>query len=87
MSIVFNINLYKCQSNKFKFKMNICVIIRSGCNKEYIRQTGGHLKERLSIYRQHIPQPELKKIEVKKHLRTCAKGVFKFFSFLQNERK
>ena len=67
--------------------MNICVIIRSGCNKEYIRQTGGHLKERLSIYRQHIPQPEFKKIEVKKHLRACAKGVFKFFSFLQNERK
>ena len=32
----------------------IYVIICSSCNKEYIGQTGGQLKERLSIYRQHI---------------------------------
>ena len=32
----------------------IYVIICSGCNKKYIEQTGGQLKERLSIYRQHI---------------------------------
>ena len=38
--------------------------------KEYIAQTGGQLKERLSIYRQHIRQPEHEKIEVERHLRT-----------------
>ena len=32
----------------------IYVIICSGCNKEYIGQTEGQPKERLSIYRQHI---------------------------------
>ena len=32
----------------------IYVIICSGGNKEHIGQTGGQLKERLSIYRQHI---------------------------------
>ena len=58
-----------------------------GCNKEYIGQTGGQLKERLSIYRQHIRQPEYEKIEVERHLRTCAKRIFKNFSFLKNERK
>ena len=42
-----------------------------------IGQTGGELKERLSIYRQHIRQPEYEKIEVERHLRTCAKGIFK----------
>ena len=57
----------------------IYVIICSGCNKEYIGQTGGQLNERLSIYRQHIQQPEYQKIEVERHLRTCAKEIFKTF--------
>ena len=42
----------------------IYVIIFSGCNKEYIGQTGGQLKERLRIYKQHIRQPEYEKIEI-----------------------
>ena len=61
----------------------IYVIICSGCNKEYIGKTGGQLKERLSIYRQHIRQPENEKIEVERHLRTCAKGIFKIFPFFK----
>ena len=55
----------------------IYVIICSGCNKEYIGQTVGQLKERLSIYRQHIPQPESEKIEVERYLGTCGKEIFK----------
>ena len=39
----------------------IYVIICSSCNKEYIGQTGGQLKERLIVYRQHIRQPEYEK--------------------------
>ena len=61
----------------------IYVIICSSCNKEYIGQTRGQLKERLSIYRQHIRQPEYEKIEVERHLRTCAKGIFKIFPFFK----
>ena len=59
------------------------VIICNGCNKEYIGQTGGQLKERISIYRQHIQQPEYEKIEVKRHLQTGAKGIFKIFPFFK----
>ena len=40
---------FNCKTTKL-----IYVIICSGCNKEYIGQTGGQLKERLSIYRQYI---------------------------------
>ena len=36
-------------------------IICSSCSKEYIGQTGGQLKERLIVYRQHIRQPEYDK--------------------------
>ena len=61
----------------------IYVIICSGCKKEYIGQTGGQLKERLSIYRQQIRQPEYEKIEVKRYLWTCAKEIFKMFSFFK----
>ena len=64
----------------------IYVIIYSACNKEYIGQSGGQLQEALiykSIYRQLIPQPEYEKIEVERHLRTCAKGIFKFFPFFK----
>ena len=42
----------------------IYVIICCYCKKEYIRQTGEQLKKKLSIYRQHIRQPEYGKIEV-----------------------
>ena len=41
---------------------------------EYIE---GQVKERLSIYRQHIRQPKYKKVEVIGHLRACAKEIFK----------
>ena len=61
----------------------IYVIICSGCNKEYIGQTRGQLKERLSIYRQHIRQPEYEKVEVERHLRTCANEIFKIFPFFK----
>ena len=69
---------FKCKTPNL-----IYVIICSGCNNEYIGQTGEQLKERLSIYRQHIRQPEYEKIEVERHLQTCAKGIFKIFPFFK----
>ena len=74
---IFNSN-FKCETPNL-----IYVIICSGCNKEYCGQTGGHLKERLSIYRQHIRQPEYEKIEVERHFRTYAKGILKIFPFFK----
>ena len=66
----------------------IYVIFCSACNKEYIGQTGGQLKEALiykSIYRQLIGQPKYEKIEVERHLRICAKGIFKIFPFFKTK--
>ena len=57
----------------------IYVIVCSCCNKEYIGQTGGQLKERLSIYRQYIRQPEYEKIEVERHLRNVQWRYLKLF--------
>ena len=75
----------------------IYVFICRGCNKEYIGQTAGQFQERFSIYKQHIRQfqerfsiygqhirqPEYEKIEVERHLRTCAKGIFEIFPFFK----
>ena len=52
-------------------------------NKEYIGQIGGQLKERLIIYRERIQQPEYEKIEVQRHLWSCANGIFKIFPFFK----
>ena len=69
---------FNCETPNLIYK-----IISSGCNKEYIRQIGGQLKGRLSIYRKHIRQPEYEKIEVERHQRAYAKGRFKNFPFLK----
>ena len=55
------------------------------CKEVYIGETrigDSKLRDRVRIYRQHIQQPELKKLKVEKHLRTCGKGNFTIFPFL-----
>ena len=69
---------FNCESKNL-----IYVIICSGCNKEYIGQTQTMLKERLSIYRQHIRQPQYQMIKAEGHLRTCGKGIFNIMPFFQ----
>ena len=64
----------------------IYVVICSSCQEEYIGETGigdTKLRDRVRIYRQHIRQPEYEKLKVEKHLRTCGKGNFAIFPFLQ----
>ena len=64
----------------------IYVVICPTCEKEYIGETGiggSKLRDRVRIYRQHIQQPEHEKLKVEKHLRTCGKGNFTIFPFLQ----
>ena len=41
------------------------------------------LRDRIRIYRQHIRQPQHEKLKLEKHLRTCGKGNFTIFPFLQ----
>ena len=64
----------------------IYVVTCSTCQEEYIGETGigeTKLRDRVRIYRQHIRQPEYEKLKVEKHLRTCGKGNFTIFPFLQ----
>ena len=94
--VIIEAELFKCKNwhQTFVLKSNfnwetpnlIYVIICGGCNKEYIGHTGGQLKERVSIYRQHIRQHKYEKIEVERHLRTCAKGIIKIFPFLKMKK-
>ena len=64
----------------------IYVAICSTGKEEYIGETGigdSKLGDMVRVYRQHIPQPEHEKFTVEKHLRTCGKGNFTIFPFLQ----
>ena len=70
-----------CDSRSF-----IYVVICPTCKEEYIDETGigdSKIRDRVRIYRQHIRQREYEKIKVEKHLRTCGKGNFIIFPFLQ----
>ena len=57
--------LFKRVNNVFFLKDNfncesrnlIYVVICQGCQEEYIGETGCLVKERISVYRQHIRQP------------------------------
>ena len=64
----------------------IYVVICSGCNGEYIGETGINkqkLRDRVRVYRQHICQPEYQQLKVEGHLRNCSNGEFTIFPFLQ----
>ena len=56
------------------------------CKKEYIGESrigNSKLRDRVRIYRQHIQQPEHENLKVEKDLKTCDKGNFTIFLFLQ----
>ena len=64
----------------------IYVLICSGCNEEYIGETGdGETKrrDRVWVYRQHIKDIKYQMLKVEEHLRGCGKDQFKIFPFLQ----
>ena len=71
----------RCDSRNLIYKV-ICLT----CKEESIGETrngDSKLRDRIRIYRQHIWQPEHEKLKVEKHLRTCGKGHFTIFPFLQ----
>ena len=41
------------------------------------------MKERISIYRKHIRQPQYEQLAVEEHLRTCGDGKFNLFHFFK----
>ena len=69
---------FNCESRNL-----IYVVICQGCKEEYIGETGCLVKERISVYRQHIWQPQYQQIKVKEYLRLCSSRDFQMFLFLQ----
>lgn len=61
----------------------IYCITCAGCGQFYIGETGTTLRTRIRIHKQHIKQPEYRKINVSGHLDTCGRGQFSVFPFYQ----
>ena len=69
---------FNCESRNL-----IYAVICQGSQEEYIGETGCLVKERISVYRQHIRQPQFQQIKVEEHLHFCFSGEFQMFPFLQ----
>ena len=64
----------------------IYVVICGTCKEEYIGERGKgktKLRNRVSVYRQHIWQPQFQQLKVEGHLRVCGNGEFRIFPLLQ----
>ena len=64
----------------------IYILICLGCLEECVGATGVgkiRLRDRVTVYRKHIKQPEHKKLKVEEHIRIRPRGAFKIFLFLQ----
>ena len=64
----------------------IYTVICSGCNEEYIGETGvgqTKIRDRVRVYRQHVRDKQYQQLKVEEHIRDCGKGEFKIFPFLQ----
>ena len=83
--------LFKRMNKAFFLKDNfnwesrnlIYVVICQGCKEEYIGKTGCLVKERKSVYGQHIRQTQCQQIKVEEHLRLYSSGAFQIIPFLQ----
>lgn len=69
-------NNMSCQTRNLLY-----VITCSGCGELYIGETGSTLRERIRIHKQHINQPEYRKLKVSEHLDLCGKKSFTVFPF------
>ena len=67
--------------------LNLLYVVFSGtCKEEYTGETGAgktKLRDRVTVYRQHIRQPQCQQLKVEGQLRVCANGEFRIFPFLQ----
>ena len=55
-----------------------------GCQEEYIGQTGSLLKERVSLYKQHIQYPQYPILKVGQHIYELSeKGRLQYFRFFK----
>ena len=77
----------KSTGKVFKVKYNmdcntrnlIYVMICEGCGEQYVGETSNPLKTRMTVHRQQIRTPELRQLNVSKHIAECGNGSFKIF--------
>ena len=71
--------------NSFNWESSnlIYIIICQGCKKQSIAETGGLVKQRISINRQHTRQSQYQQLAVEDYLYTCGEGMFHMFSFFK----
>ena len=74
-------NSFNCESS------NLIYVVTCQGRKEYIKETGCLVKERINIYRKHIRQPEYQQLVVEEHLRTCGDEKFHMFPFFQDSSR
>ena len=64
----------------------VYVMVCTGCNKEYIGETGDFLRKRMNVHRQQIRDPNTRMLYVSEHIEMCAASnnpVFKVFPLLK----
>ena len=82
---------FKNREEKFKLKSRfncdstnlIYLLICNGCGEEYIGETSRTLRERVSLYKSRIGDPNLGTIFVEKYVRSCGKEQFSISPFYQ----
>ena len=80
LMITTPLNRFTCDS----FNL-IYVVIGGTCKEEYIRETGEgktKLRDRVSVYHQHIQQPQYQQLKVEGHLSVCGNKEFRIFPLL-----
>ena len=53
----------------------------SGCGENYIGETGMELKDRVTVHKQQIRDPNVRCLGVSKHIDDCGNGKFTIFPF------
>ena len=59
-------------------KCLLYVITCSGCNGQYIGETGDVLRNRVRVHRQHIRDPKTRILNVSEHIATCSNDTLNF---------
>ena len=59
-----------------KSKDVIYVLTCAGCGEQCVGETGGMLKDRMTLHRQHINNAQYRTLGVSKHISLCGSGKY-----------
>ena len=69
-------NSMNCESSNLLY-----IITCSGCQKQYIGETGDMVRNRIRVHRQQIWDKSTRMLKVSEHIDICGKGKFTVFPF------